>query len=225
MQKVQQTSTNSVVKYGQTKLPKSTKTECPSCGNVATFHLKFDYQINQTVFSTYSRCSECKESILFVLIRPPHNDEGEEIELFVYQTSPTRQPSGRLINTAKLPSDLERVYKSAVNVHNMKDWTATAVMANRVLDSITRNFLSDEDQAQPLAKQLTALANQVDMTEPVILLGQLLDKESNLSDLLGLEKEASEETANLIIDLLDSLIEYLYILPQTIIQLQKRIES
>ncbi|WP_377888644.1 hypothetical protein [Alkalihalobacillus sp. R86527] len=225
MRKIQQTTINSVVKYGQTKLPKSANTECPECGNTASFHLKFDYQINQTVFSTFSRCSVCKESILFVLIKTSTSEQGEEVELFVHQTSFTREPLGRLVGTARLPDDLERVYRSAVNVHNMKDWTATAVMANRVLESITRSFLADNELTQPLSKQLEALAKQVDLEEPIVRLGQLMGKGSNLHNLLCLENSTSEETANLIIDLLDSLIEFLYILPQKIVHLQKQIEE
>ncbi|MFP3339171.1 hypothetical protein R0J91_14430, partial [Micrococcus sp. SIMBA_131] len=65
----------------------------------------------------------------------------------------------------------------------------------------------------------------IDLEEPIVKLGQLLGKGSNLNDLLCLEKATSEETANLIIDLLDSLIEYLYILPQRIVHLQKQIEG
>ncbi|MYL63228.1 hypothetical protein GLW07_07650 [Bacillus hwajinpoensis] len=225
MRKIQQTTINSVVKYGQTKLPKSANTECPECGNDAAFQLKFDYQINQAVFSTLSRCSVCKEAVLFILIKTSHGDRGEEVELFVHQTSFTREPLGRLTSSARLPDDLERVYRSAVNVHNMKDWTATAVMANRVLESITGSFLAENELGQPLSKQLETLAKQIDLEEPIVKLGQLLGKGSNLNDLLCLEKATSEETANLIIDLLDSLIEYLYILPQRIVHLQKQIEG
>ncbi|WP_083270885.1 hypothetical protein [Bacillus marinisedimentorum] len=225
MRKVEQTAIHTAVRYGQTRFPKSAKTECPKCGNIANFPVRFDYHINQTVFSNAARCSECKQSVLFILVRSSYSEEAEEFELFVHQASLTRQPLGRLGSTAKLPDDLERVYRSAVNVHNVKDWTATAVMSSRVLESITRSFLAENELSQPLPKQLEILAKQINLEEPITQLGQLLAKESTLNELLGLEKETTEETANLLIDLLDSLIEYLYILPQKIVQLQKRLES
>ncbi|TLS35446.1 hypothetical protein [Pseudalkalibacillus caeni] len=225
MRKVQPSAISTVYKYGQTKLPKAAKTECPNCGEIINFQLKFDYQMNQTVFSTTSRCSNCKESALFVFINESGNDEAEEIELYVYNPSLSREPLKRMHGTAKFPGDLERVYRSAVNVHNVKDWTATAAMSRRVLESISRNFLADKERGQDLAKQLEALPKHVDLQGPIIALGQVLGKESNLRALLDLEMETDEEAANLMIDLLDSLIEYLFILPQKLEQIQKSIES
>jgi len=141
-----------------------------------------------------------------------------------------RKPSGRkpvmeILNSQDMGEALQRAYLSSVNVFNSNEWNATAVLTRRLLEGITKSLLDENDQALPLAKQVEKLPSVKDLSEPIVKIADAIRKGGNLGAHFDLEKEADRESAALILELAEELLEYFYVLPERITKLHDAIEK
>ncbi len=86
-------------------------------------------------------------------------------------------------------------------------------MSKRVIESILKHFLKEKSKGQPLSQQLEILPNHVDLAKPIQSLAHLLATDGSLHRMLELESEMDYETTSLLMDLLENVIEYLFVLP------------
>ncbi|MCT8137996.1 hypothetical protein H1D32_09650 [Anaerobacillus sp. CMMVII] len=135
---------------------------------------------------------------------------SDEVKVFIYDN---KMPLAQIESDTKIPEDLIRVYRSAVNVQQLKDPSATAVMSKRVLESVMKSFLGDKVKGQPLSSQMESLPKHLDLSRPIVSLSQLVQPNSKFHQILELEQDIDEDMSRLMIELLEGLIEYLYILP------------
>ncbi|WP_078554482.1 hypothetical protein [Bacillus alkalicellulosilyticus] len=197
--------------YGHLKIPKEVKTKCPMCTKNGRFTLKVNYQANRVGLFSEGICSECKELSSFVIMFTDYlGNTSEQAELYIYDQ---RHPLQQIENDTVIPDDLIRAYRSAINVQQSKDNSATAVMSKRVLEGVIKHFQSEPKQGNHLAEQLEQLPKHVDFTKPIVTLSQMVKPGSHLNKILELEHELDEDMAELLVDLLGGLMEYLYILP------------
>jgi hypothetical protein len=212
MRRINPGHVNSYIKYGNIKIPKSVHSECPKCKKTTEFILNANYQKNGMV--TECACPLCKKSTVFIILPKDNVDEhGEHADTFIYDLQASNHPIHKLESLPNIPDHLIRAYRSAINVYHSKENSATAVMSKRVLESILKHFLGENSKSQTLSQQLEILPEHVDLTRPIIALSQLLETDSSLNRMLELELDMDYETTSLLMDLLESLIEFLFILP------------
>ncbi|HTM93408.1 MAG TPA: DUF4145 domain-containing protein, partial [Flavisolibacter sp.] len=135
------------------------------------------------------------------------------------------QPLIGIDDADNLNDGLKKAYFSTINVLNAHEWTATSVLCRRVLEGITKSIVPDKDKNKPLATQLKDLSNHIDLEKPILTLADAIRKGGNLGAHFDLEKEPSEEVSKLMVDMLDYLIEYIFILPNRIQSLHDKIEG
>lgn len=209
--------------YGHLKIPKGVKSECPKCGKTTAFILRTNYHSNKIGLFSQGSCPICKSQASFVIMLKDYFDHpNEQADVYIYDE---RQPLHQIENYTEIPGDLIRAYRSALNVHQSKDPSATAVMSKRVLESVLKNFLGEDTKGLPLVEQWKKLPNHIDLTRPIIALSHLVDPKSHFQQMLELERDLDEEMAELLMDLLDGLIEYLFVLPAKIEVTHGRIEQ
>ncbi|WP_240338316.1 hypothetical protein [Peribacillus alkalitolerans] len=150
---------------------------------------------------------------------------NEENVLYIYDPNSAKELLTHLENIKDIPADLTMAYRSALNVSEFKDSVATVVMSKRVLESILKNFLGEEIKGQNPSKQFEQLQKHDDFARPLQFLSQLAQPGSIFYQMLDLEKEIDQEMAALLMELLESLIEYLFILPNKIELLQSKLEQ
>lgn len=214
MRRINPGSVNSYIRYGNLKIPKSIQSECPECRETIEFTLNANFQNSKNGLVTESSCPTCKKSAVFIIMTKDVLDEqGEHAETYIYDVQAAKQPINQLENLPNIPQDLIRAYRSVMNVHQSKENAATAVMSKRVIESILKHFLKEKSKSQPLAQQLENLPNYVNLAKPIHLLSQLLVADGSLNRMLELETEMDYETTSLLMDLLESMIEYLFVLP------------
>lgn len=213
--------------YGYLKVPKSIKSQCPKCGKSGEFTLKANfYQAKKTGLFAEGVCSECKKSSEFVIMFNDYSDQtNEEAEVYIYDPSASRGPLDQIERNKNIPIDLIRSYRSALNVSQSKDNSATAVMSKRVLESVLKNFLGEKIKGQSLSQQFEQLPKHVDLTKPIQALSHVIHPDSPFHEMLELEREIDDETAVLLMELLESLIEYLFVLPEKIESVHDKIEQ
>ncbi|MFN7249594.1 MAG: hypothetical protein ACK4M9_02280 [Anaerobacillus sp.] len=209
--------------YGHLKIPKEVKCKCPTCGKNARFTLKTDSHANKIGLFSKGNCSECKAMTSFVIMLPDTLEQTiDEVKVYVYDK---KTPFSQIENVDKIPNDLVRVYRSAVNVQQLKDHSATAVLSKRVLESVVKSFLGDKMIGQPLAAQIESLPKSLDLARPIVSLSQLFHPDNQFQRILDLERDLDEDMSRLMIELLEGLIEYLYILPSKIEMTHDRIQQ
>jgi hypothetical protein len=113
----------------------------------------------------------------------------------------------------KIPPMVGREYASAINVFNAAEWNATAICSRRVLEAVVQNLLPKELQKGRLFDQLGSLQSNVDLTRPLTSLLDALREGGNLGAHFNLESEPDQATARQMLEFLEYLMRYLYVLP------------
>jgi len=175
---------------------------------------------------TKSHCPGCRESVLFIYLTETnpanHSYSGN---LFISPAGDTRIALEGIEQAEKLPESIKKAYFSTINVLNAHEWTATSVLCRRVLEGITKSIVPEDQRNKPLANQLKDLPSHINLTEPILTLADAIRKGGNLGAHFDAEKEPNEEISSLMVDVLDYLIEYLFILPARIKSLHDKIEN
>jgi hypothetical protein len=214
MRRINPGSVISYIRYGNIKIPKSIQCECPGCRKLNEFLLNANYQNRKNNLVTECSCPTCKNSAVFIIMtKDIAEDQDEHADTYIYDLQASKHPINQIENLPNVPKDLIRAYRSAINVHQSRENSATAVMSKRVIESILKHFLGEKSKGQPLSKQLEILPNHLDLAKPIQSLSHLLGPESSLSRMLELDMEMDYETTSLLMDLLENLIEYLFVLP------------
>jgi hypothetical protein len=111
---------------------------------------------------------------------------------------------------------LLRAYSSAISVYNVQEWVGASVLCRRLLEGIMIALIPKDKRKGSLYQQLQDLPNYRDLQAPIMTLANSIREGGNLGAHFDLEKEPDKETVTLMLDLLDYLIEYLFILPERI---------
>jgi len=209
----------SVVQWGQYGArwgPASVAVQCPFCGRLATFTLS-DHFLDEkrNTLAASGMCPACRRIARFWAIEPRlANDTNRGwLELNIYPSpSLNRKPMSGM---DKIPLAIGRAYAAAVDVFNASVWTATAVCCRRVLEGIVKNLLPEDLQNGPLNDQLNGLKEHVDLTKPLTSLADALRKGGNLGAHFNddVEREPDQAAASRMLDFLEYLMGYLYVLP------------
>jgi len=173
------------------------------------------------------RCPACGDAALFVALdfKPPARNRPEQPSLFMHPSSSQRTPLTGFAEIDGIPAALTRAYTSALTVFNAGEWNGTAPLVRRALEGVTKTQLTRDPMPRTLAEQLQALAEDLELDEPLLSLAHALRKGGNLGAHFDLEREVDRETASLMLDLLDYLLEYLYVLPERVRSLDERVSG
>ncbi|WP_221565109.1 hypothetical protein [Alkalihalobacillus sp. TS-13] len=227
MRKILPASILSYTQYGYLKVAKSLKSHCPKCGKTGNFTLKANYyQVKKTGLFAEGLCSECKKPSVFVIMLDDRSDQTiQEAEIYIYDPIASQGRLDQIQGNKNIPKDLIRSYTSALNVSQSKDNSATAVMSKRVIESVLKNYLGDKTKEQSLSQQFEQLPKHVDLSKPIQSLSHLVHPDRPFYEMLELEREIDDETAVLLMELLEGLIEYLFVLPEKIESVHTEIEQ
>ena len=86
-------------------------------------------------------------------------------------------------------------------------------------------MLPEDDRKGSLFEQLKKLPEKVNLSEPLIILADTLRKGGNLGAHFDLEREPDQHVSELMLDLLDYFMEYIYILKEKAQELERKIDS
>jgi hypothetical protein len=216
--------------YAETKsyyFPSSLDINCPNCGSIVNFRLdKWSY--NRRVRSGFSRnrCPRCDENARFFYVDPVKESGSNNVsELYI---SPKPQNTVKPYfeeNELKIDDSIKRAYKSALKAYEVGLWEASAVSCGKVLEGMMHDILEEKHLKKPLYEQLKILPEKRDLKQPIITLANTIRKGRNLGAHFDLEIETDREVAKQMLDLLNYLLEYLFVLPQRIEDLEERVSK
>jgi hypothetical protein len=201
----------------QRAVPTTIDTVCPLCRDKVTFSAPTWNGSTVSGLPFEVTCPGCRGSVTILRLG---GMSRENVRIYVDHESPGREPVPGLeiVPDEVISPKLKRAYQSALNVLAIGEVEATATSVRRVVEGITAGVLSDDkDKRLPLAGRIKALAKETDaLAKPLMELSDALRAGGNLGAHFDDEAETSFTDASRMLDLLDYLITYLYVVPQQI---------
>jgi hypothetical protein len=170
-----------------------------------------------------SHCPGCNKRIEIIVVRhekEPRSNENNPAGVYMYPSARNYYPNPRA--SAVIPESLRRSLVSIIDAFNSKNYTATAVCGRRTLEGIFKYLVPNEKRNATLAKLIDTAKAEVDLAAPLTALSHAIRGGGNLGAHFDEEKEPNETLARQIVELLDYLISYLYVLPTEIRELVPR---
>lgn len=208
---------------GNGKTPTSISTICPHCGEKALFALanQHDDTAQLTVAST-ARCPGCNRPVYFWAVRheqKPKDDTNNPAAVYMYPVAKNHYPNPDF--APDIPEALQRAFVSTIDAFNSTNYAATAVCARRTLEGIFKYLVDEDKRNAPLAKLIENVKSSKDLAAPLTSLSHAIRDGGNLGSHFDMEKEPNEILARQMVELLDYLISYLYVLPEEIKKLEQ----
>lgn len=210
-------------KVGNGRTPSSISTVCPHCGEKGIFTLsnQQDDTARLAVVST-ARCPGCNRHVHFWAIRhdqTPKDEKDNPAAVFMYPVAKNHYPNPDF--ALDIPEALQRAFVSTIDAFNSRNYAATAVCARRTLEGIFKYLVSEEKREANLAKLIEYAKSDIDLAAPLTSLSHAIRDGGNLGAHFDMEKEPNEMLSRQMVELLEYLISYLYVLPNEINKLEQ----
>jgi hypothetical protein len=212
--------------YSNLWCPQSVDTFCPHCGRFVNLVLGNQGAAHGTILAN-ARCPGCSKLSRFYVVDPGNGKDASKrgCALLAIHPDPlvSRSP---VVAPEKLESQaLARAYEASLAAYNSGLWAACATSCRRTLEGILHTLLPEAARTGTLFDQLERLPKEVDLSKPLVALANSLRKGGNIAAHFNLDKEPDQSTAQIMLDLLDYLMEYIYALRDKAQELEERLEA
>lgn len=148
--------------------------------------------------------------------------EGDRPDVFIY-------PAGQHQFSVQefpheIPEPLRRAFLSTVASFNSNNFPATATGARRTLEGIFKYRLPEDQRHGSLFELINRTTASVNLAAPLGKLSHAIRDGGNLGAHFDMEAEPTEEMAKHMVELLNYLISYLYVLPKKIEMLEQSLQ-
>lgn len=206
-------------------VPNAIAVQCPECGSLISFANLVWHAAAFNTRVASQECPSCRKRSIFYIINHTGKTAklAEREELYMAKRPPGREPLPEILASEEISEPIQRAYMSAVNVFNSGEWAATAVLTRRLLEGLTKSLLPASAKLS-LAEQVAKLSEVKDLTAPITTIADAIRKGGNLGAHFDLEAEPDQHIAALMVELVEELIQYFYVLPGRIQALHEQIE-
>lgn len=210
------------------KRPNAINSICPFCGERGTFSIVRESQFTERSemhmhgVAMGASCPTCGDRVRFVQVGKPHTAHHE---LYIHPTPGlTRKPKEGPFGE-QFTDKIKRNYCSAVEAFNAKQWRPSAMMCGVALEGIVKALLPEDKGNQRLYDQLNALPENIDLSETISDLTHAIRKGRNIAAHFDEKQEIGPSTAAHLLDLLDYVIEYFFIIPEHVKELDDQLNT
>lgn len=147
------------------------------------------------------------------------NEAAEPLQYFMFPGESSGYQYPVLPDT--VPAPLQRSLTSTIDSLNARNFPATAVGARRTLEGIFKYLVDSPSRTKSLYQLIDQVKSNNDLAAPLETLSHAIRSGGNLGAHFDDENEPTEVMAGKMVELLDYLISYLYVLPSKITDLEK----
>jgi len=222
MQLIPDTSIRGWVVLSGARVPNAVSTVCPHCREKGVFTLSgLRDDPNILTISSPAKCPGCNKLVMFWAIRaekqPKSNDKNPEA-VYMYPPAKNYMPMSEF--QVDIPPALKKAFISTIDAYNSTNYAATAVCARRTLEGIFKHLVPEDKRTLSLQKLIEHVKDNTDLAAPLTSLSHAIRDGGNLGAHFDMEKEPDQHLAKHMVELLDYLISYLYVLPKEIKKLE-----
>lgn len=203
--------------------PGSVSLNCPSCTERGIFSLISHVvdKLRHTVAST-GACPACNVLAYFWAVNAARQQQRQQNSCQVLLMYPApHQPRQPIKGTELMPPRIQRAYQEALMAFNASIWSATTTGSRRTLEGIVGDLMPQSRGS--LFNRLQQLLQTTNLNEPLINLTDAVRQGGNLGAHFDLDRDPDRETAQATLDLIEYFLEYVYILPGMVRELNERI--
>lgn len=196
-------------------MPHAINQSCPHCRTLVTFSFRSWHRSPQMTAQTKSACPNCAESVSFFLLEHAGSEEclHAGASLWIHP-KPDQHISLLAEDFSKTtPEPILRTYEATVNVYNAREWTASTVLMEQLWQSILEYLMPGQTDFSKLGR-IKKVKHLRDLFGAFVKLVASLKTEAQLVRFFELNDEPDEQTATLILECLEYMLEYLFISPE-----------
>ncbi len=204
-------------------LPEMVSVSCPHC----LTHSQFEFEYSQPSAYHYmwcgqSTCPACREEVYIFCIGVENDLERTEVvpkNIFLYPPGKgTRVPRSF---SGGVPEELNEKYKKAIGRFNNQGHHAAFETCVDLVPQIVFKILREPPRESPTFESLLEKVHEdSELFNLVQVLQRVFDNQQSQNLFEGLSFEAAEVRASKMIDLIELLLEYFFVLPNKISELQ-----
>ncbi len=201
--------------YNDNYFPGAINSNCPHCNSLVSFSFTHWHKAPHGVAVGKTNCPSCDKTTRFFLLDydPTTQDFSDTTSLWIYPPVKLQDVIPDMDDTPEICQQLVKAYSSTISVFNSGEWNATAILIRRFLDGLLENGLGKPASDLSLEEALAELARNRDLSRPIEELTRAIS-DSDMGELLSLEDEPDKQSAELMIELMNLLVTYLYIMPR-----------
>lgn len=188
---------------------------CPFCSATASFSFSHWHKALHGYALANVHCPVCNDKVRFMLMDhdPTKEQLVEEATLWSHPTPDLREPIADIEALGDIDPRLQGAYESTITILNSGELNATAILARRSLDGMLDSILSEDYRSESLEVKLRQVIETRDFLEPLNWLAETLNESSKVGKGYELTDSPDKELANDMIDLMNLLTEYLFLMP------------
>ena len=201
--------------------PHSVNCDCPNCGRAVNFNLSsVRAETKANAFVANKACPACKQPASFFGVYGDMSEAEKryDFSLFIYS------PKKKILPMPLLPDDfpvpLARALRGAIDALNAGNFPAAITSGRRTLEGIFKYRVPEEDRGKKLYQLVEQVAQDPQIAEPISALSHAIRAGGNIGAHFDMSSEPTQEVAMQIVELLTYLIEFLYVLPKRIEDLE-----
>jgi len=209
------------------RAPQAISTICPHCGErvVFTTRAHFHDEKRESIACT-GACPSCSEYVHFWAMDPKSSESTQEEDPETIYMSPAGDMEKEPLNfSIEMPEALERAYLSAVEAHGTANYSATALCCKQAMEKIFFHLLPEDKSSIGLSEAIVEIHNNYDLARPLENLSASTGSGGKLDRHFEMETEFNAETSKAMVELLEHLITYLYVIPQEIENIEDKFEE
>lgn len=204
---------------GKILKPAGVSALCPHCNQRAVFSLhSYSPPGPQNSISGEASCPACKDSIAFWSLNPKGGSSFDSAEIYMSPAPKNYFPTPDELKEIPLP--LKKALISTIECYNAGIYSAAAVSGRRTLEGIFKYLLPEGKRNMPLHRLIEEATAAKDLSGPLKTLSHAIRTGGNLGAHFDEEHEPDERVARQMVELLNYLVSYLYVLPAQIGQLE-----
>lgn len=212
---------------GQWWFPSAVSASCPFCNALVAFRPE-NHNIDkarETIAST-AACPACHKRVHIWAVKPgPSSDKSKRgCEYLSMFPSPhcCRQP---IPAANSMPSRIRLAYSNAFKNFEARIWSGTGTECGRTLEALVAQYVPEENRSKRFVENIEQLAGCPDLHKPIEDLGQAVRQGRNVGAHFDPDKELDEETAEVLLDLTEFILEYVFGVPEKVEELKRRLEA
>ena len=210
---------------GGPRTPAQIAAACPHCAMWCIFSASStQVNTNTGIGSSKSKCPSCDEFLGFIYIYPDKiRPNATQTSILLFPAPKLKRPEA--FEAEGVPQDVSKAFRNTLDTFQSRNYTATTVMGRRTLEGLLLSLLPPDHEKQNLHRLIEAVTKEVDFAKPLNQLSHAIRASGNLGAHFDPAAEPDEVMAQQLVELLDYLISYLFVLPTKIKQLEDAIEQ
>lgn len=145
----------------------------------------------------------------------------EDAQLFIYPAPPGGRREPVQADAEQFAGRVQSAYEQAVSAFNAQQWAAAAVMCGRALEAVVKTSAPEGKRQGTLGHLLKSFPENMNANGTIAALTDAIRRGRNIAAHFDEHLDVDEHLAGLLLDLLDSVVEYVYVLPTRIAALDE----